>query len=248
MLDRVDAAAFVARTLATRFHSGLAARGLACTRLGIYATTEHGEELARVWRCAEPLTPQGIADRVRWQFEGWLRRGAGVRPTAGVCRLRLDPEETVAGHSLQLGLWQAGSAAAARGGLGDEPTLAAERAGRALVRVQGLLGPDSVVTAVLGGGRGPAERVQLVPWGDRPEAPVEPDAPWPGRLPAPSPATVFAGQVSATVLDESGAPVEFTERLCLTASPHRVAIEDGPARQVREWAGPWPVAARWWAQ
>ncbi|SFB32436.1 protein ImuB [Amycolatopsis marina] len=245
VLDRVDAAAFVARTLATKFHSGLAARGLACTRLGIYATTEQGEELARVWRCAEPLTPQGIADRVRWQFEGWLRAGEGVRPTAGVSRLRLDPEETVAGHSLQLGLWQ-GSAGAARG-LGDEPMLAAERAGRAFVRVQGLLGPDSVATAVLGGGRGPAERVRSVPWGDRPEVSSEPAAPWPGRLPAPSPATVYTGQVPATVLDESGAPVELTERQRLTAPPYRVAVEDGPERQVLQWAGPWPVTARWWA-
>jgi protein ImuB len=32
--------------------------------------------------------------------------------------------------------------------------------------VQALLGPESVVTAVLVGGRDPAERVRLVPWGD----------------------------------------------------------------------------------
>ena len=49
-----------------------------------------------------------------------------------------------------------------------------ERAGRALVRVQALLGPESVVTAVLGGGRDPAERVRLVPWGDER---AEPDPP-----------------------------------------------------------------------
>jgi protein ImuB len=247
VLDRVDAAAFMAKTLAGRFHAGLAARGLACTRLGIYATTERGEELARVWRCAEPLTPQGIADRVRWQFEGWLRAGEGVRPTSGVCRLRLEPEETVAGQSLQLGLWQAGSAGASRGGLGDEPTLAAERAGRALVRVQGLLGPDSVATAVLGGGRGPGERVRLVPWGDPPEVASDPDAPWPGRLPAPSPATVYAAPVAATVLDASGVPLAITQRQRITAPPHQVAVEDGPAQQVLGWAGPWPVTARWWA-
>ena len=44
--------------------------------------------------------------------------------------------------ALQLGLW---------GGVGDEE----ERARRALVRVQGLLGGESVQVGVLSGGRGP---------------------------------------------------------------------------------------------
>ncbi|WP_235999718.1 DNA polymerase Y family protein [Qaidamihabitans albus] len=238
-LERVDAAAFMAKALAGRFHAGLAARGLACTRLGIYATTERGEELSRAWRCAEPLTPQGIADRVRWQFESWLRTGAGIRPTAGVSTLRLEPEEVVEGHSLQLGLWPGGS--------GGEHTPEAERAGRALIHVQGLLGPESVFTAVLGGGRGPAERVRLVPWGDRYAPAGGQDAPWPGRLPAPSPATVFEKPVPATVADPAGADVDITDRQRITGPPDSVAIEGGPARRVADWAGPWPVAGRWWA-
>ncbi|GAB3579323.1 DNA polymerase Y family protein [Amycolatopsis endophytica] len=240
-LDRIDAAAFVARMLAEQFHGGLARHGLACTRLGIYATTENGEELSRVWRCAEPLTPQGIADRVRWQFDGWLRAAPGERPTAGVERLRLAPEETVEGNSLQLGLWQDGIR-----GLADEHGPAAEKAGRALVRVQGLLGPDSVHTAVLDGGRGPAERVRLVPWGDPRTPRNPPDLPWPGRLPAPSPATVHARPVPARVLDATGAEVRITRRRELSAPPHRVAVGDGPLRDVLDWAGPWLVDAHWW--
>lgn len=238
-LERVDAAAFMAKTLAGRFHAGLAGHGLACTRLGIYAVTERGEELGRVWRCAEPLTPQGIADRVRWQFEGWLRATPEGRPTAGVCRLRLAPEETVEGRSLQFGLWQRG--------LGDEQILAAERAGRALVRVQGLLGPDGVCTAVLDGGRGPAERVRLVPWGDPRQTASSPEEPWPGRLPAPSPATVFGNTVPARLVDSSGARVGITDRGELTAAPHAVVIDEGPPRRIRDWAGPWLVDTEWWA-
>ena len=148
-VDRVDAAAFAARGLAERLHAVLAAHGLSCTRLGVEARTEAGEELHRVWRCAEPLTPSGTVDRVRWQLDSWLVRG-GSRSRR---RLRLVPEETVTAGALQLGLW---------GDVGE----ADERAGRALVRVQALLGPEAVVTAVLGGGRDPAERVRLVPWGD----------------------------------------------------------------------------------
>ncbi|WP_254896811.1 hypothetical protein [Amycolatopsis sp. Hca4] len=64
---------------------------------------------------------------------------------------------------------------------------AAERAGRALVRIYGLLGPDALCTPQLDGGPGPAERVQLVPRGEPRRTMLE-DWPWPGRLPAPSPA------------------------------------------------------------
>jgi protein ImuB len=262
-LDRVDVAAFVAKSLAERFQKGLSERGLACSRLGIYASTERGEELGRVWRCAEPLSAQGVADRVRWQFEGWLRAGDGHRPTTGVVRLHLMPEETVAGRSLQLGLWP--------GGDGGEHTLAAEQAGRALVRVQGLLGPDGVVTAVLDGGRGPGERVRLIPWGER-RATSADSGPWPGRLPPPSPATVFCEPVPAAVTDATGAPLDLTGRHRLTGAPRQVVVDGarcrlggeeclggarcrlggeeclgGAPRPVLGWAGPWPVGARWWA-
>ena len=86
-VDRVDAAAFAARTLAQRLHEVLAGYGLSCTRLGVGARTVAGEELRRVWRCAEPLTPSGTADRVRWQLDSWLVRGG----RGAVDRLRLVP-------------------------------------------------------------------------------------------------------------------------------------------------------------
>jgi protein ImuB len=172
-VNRVDAAAFASRALADRLHALLAGHGLACTRLGIQALTLDGTELYRVWRCAEPLTPAGTVDRVRWQLEAWLtreliRRGApanevGVE-SGGLRSLRLSGEEVVTAGALQLGLW------------GDVGAVG-ERAGRALVRVQAMLGPEGVYTAVLGGGRDPAERVRLVPWGDeRPVPDGEPAA------------------------------------------------------------------------
>jgi len=67
--------------------------------------------------------------------------------------VRLTPEEVGPDHGRQLGLW-GGSAASE------------ERVARSLARLQGLLGPDAVVTAVLGGGRDPRSQVRLVPWGD----------------------------------------------------------------------------------
>ncbi|WP_033261424.1 DNA polymerase Y family protein [Amycolatopsis vancoresmycina] len=231
VVERVDVAAFLAKGLAARFCAGLAGHGLACTRLGIHAVTEDGEHLGRTWRCAEPLTPSGVADRVRWQFEGWLRAGPGQRPTSGVVRLRLEPEELVEGRSLQLDLW--------RNGGSDE---ADERAARAFVRVQGLLGPEGVVTPVLDGGRDPAGRVRLVPWGDPRERTTPPDAKWPGRLPSPSPATVLDRPVPAQVFDDGGRAVGITARDQVTSPPRRLSIAGAAGREVVGWAGPWPLA------
>ncbi|WP_433534919.1 DNA polymerase Y family protein [Micromonospora sp. CA-249363] len=168
-IDRVDAAAFAARALAEQLHDRLAGHGLACTRLGIEAVTEHGQELHRVWRHDGLLTAAAIADRVRWQLDGWLsgsngRAGARpARPTSGIIRLRLIPDGVIAQGGLQAGLW---------GETGEER----ERAHRALSRVQGILGPEAVVTAVLGGGRSPADQVRLVPWGDE-RLPARPGPP-----------------------------------------------------------------------
>ncbi|MGA6163753.1 DNA polymerase Y family protein [Amycolatopsis magusensis] len=227
-LDRVDVAAFMGKTMAAGFQSGLAAWGLACTRLGVYARTGNGEELTRVWRCAEPLDAQGVADRVRWQFEGWLK-GTSGRPTAGVVRLRLVPEETVEGRSLQLGL------------IGTEQQLADERAAQAMVHVQGLLGPEAVLTPVLDGGRGPTERVRLVPWGDRRVPGRQPEARWDGRLPMP--ATVLARPLPVRVLDAAGAEVRITDRYQLSGPPAAVVVNDGPPRPVCGWGGPWRTRA-----
>jgi protein ImuB len=239
--DRIDTAAFAARAVAEELADRLAGLGLACTRLSIEARTAHGEELARTWRHDGVLTTADVADRVRWQLDGWLTaRARGVArpgepaPTAGVAVLRLVPEDVVEHGGMQLGLW---------GDVGDSD----ERAHRALARVQGLLGPDAVATAVLGGGRDPASQVRLVPWRDarEPDRPAEP--PWPGRLPPPAPATVPPHPPPAAVLDADGAPVGVTGRHAVTAAPAQVAVADAPPRPVLAWAGPWPAEERWWS-
>jgi protein ImuB len=177
-LERVDVAAFAGRALAERLHERLAAHGLACTRLGIDAVTADGQELHRVWRHDGMLTAGAIAERVRWQLDGWLtgaRRGAPAPPTAGLVRLRLIPDGVLVHLGLQAGLW--GDAGAER-----------ERAHRALSRIQGLLGPDAVVTAVPRGGRSADDQVRLVPWGDErvPDRPAaQPPEPIPGHVTVP---------------------------------------------------------------
>ncbi|WP_430333667.1 DNA polymerase Y family protein [Rhodococcus sp. ACT016] len=231
-IERVDAAAFAGRAMAERLHAKLSGAGVACTRLQVSASTGNGEHLIRTWRCAEPLTPEGTADRVRWQLDGWLTGRSESRPTAGITVLRLEPVEVVTAGALQLGLW---------GGVGEED----ERARRALVRVQGLLGGESVQVGVLSGGRGPMERITLVPLGDELVPGADPAAPWPGRLPEPAPSTVLPNVPAVTLRDRSGGAVDVTERGEFTAAPARLRW-GSREWDVQGWAGPWPVDERWW--
>jgi protein ImuB len=231
-IDRVDAAAFAGRWLAGTLHRALMAAGVGCTRLAIHAVTANGEELTRVWRCAEPLTEDATADRVRWQLDGWLsNRTARDRPSAPVTLLRLQAVEVVSAEALQLPLW---------GGLGEEDRL---RARRALVRVQGLLGPEAVQVPVLSGGRGPGERITLTPLGDEPVPRADPDQPWPGQLPGPSPAVLLDDPVE--LLDVQGNSVRVTGRGMFSADPARLTVR-GRDDGLSWWAGPWPVDERWW--
>jgi protein ImuB len=148
-----------------------------------------------------------------------------------VTLLRLQAVEVVSAEALQLPLW---------GGLGEEDRL---RARRALVRVQGLLGPEAVRVPVLSGGRGPAERITLTPLGDEPVPDADPGLPWPGQLPEPSPAVLLDDPVE--LLDAQGNPIRVTSRGMFSADPARLIVHDRDD-PLRWWAGPWPVDERWW--
>jgi protein ImuB len=234
--ERIDTIAFVARSLAARLRDELTARGLALSLIRVEAETEHGESLSRCWRLdhsVAPLTAASLAERVRWQLDGWLAGGAGGTPTGPVTLLRLVPEEVRPHGGRQAGFWG-----------GDRA--AAERAARALERVQGKLGPQAVAVGAVVGGRSPAEQVRLVPWGD--PLPVDPSAasPWPGRLPAPAPATVPSRPLPAEVVDAGGRPVTVTGRGACSGPPARLSVDGGPWTEVSAWAGPWLVDERWW--
>jgi protein ImuB len=393
--DRVDIAAFTAKTLADDLVARLDHLGLSCTRLRIEAETDQGETLSRVWRHdptpllshRSPSSPDPVprspvagpgsggarsrgpadpparmaavmAERVRWQLDGWLTGRTG-HPPGALTRLTLVPDEVVPAQGRQLGFW----------GGESEPT---RRAARALARIQGLLGPEAVQTAHLQGGRDPVTRVTLTPGtapgdpvgpataegsesvgagsggggpgsvrtrssgsgsesigsGDRgsgsragriggiragagelptrsgpapsppaaspldpaassgppaslfdpprsasgprlslsdlialsppdPPAPSDPDlaglsgpgpgaVPWPGRVPAPAPAIVYAEPVPAEVVDASGATVVVDGRGLLGSLPSRVRVRDRAWSVITAWAGPWLVDERWW--
>ncbi|MGP8058907.1 MAG: hypothetical protein ACLP9C_04655 [Acidimicrobiales bacterium] len=164
---------------------------------------------------------------------------AGLRDAGITRRLRVARGEVTEGPR-QPGFFGGTSAADAR-------------AARSFARVQQRLGAGAVVVGRLCGGRGPAERARLVPWGSR-EADPHADgaggpaaAPWPGRLPSPSPVAVLGAPAAAEVVDASARPVRVTGRGLLTAAPARLSVGGGPWRDVEAFAGPWPVSERWWS-
>ena len=240
-VQEVGPVAFVAKQLADGLHDRLAGDGLVCTNVVVVAETEHGERQERIWRHEQGFTAAAIAERARWQLEGWA--GGPHPPTGGNSLLRLVPDEVLPDRGRQLGFW---------GG----QTHADERALRAVARLSAQVGLDAVEVPEWRGGRGPGEQLVLVPAATaelgEPDArarrvvPPRDGGPWPGRLPTPSPATVLAAPVPAAVLDGRGAPVVVSGRGLASAAPATLVVDGGPPRPVQAWAGPWLAEERWW--
>jgi protein ImuB len=244
--ERVEAAAFVARGLVDDLRARLSAAGSACTRLVIGAETEHGETHERVWRTEGTFTALAIADRVRWQLDGWLNAASSHRPSGGLTRLWLAPDEIVPAGGRQL--------AFSAGGPGSVDAVeAGDRASRALARVQGLLGVEAVQVPEWRGGRGPDEQVGLVAVAADDVTETRPAAqagwvsePWPGRVPHPAPATVHAPPLPAEVVDGAGRAVRVSGRGEVSAPPAALTIGSAGPQPLAAWAGPWPCDERWW--
>ncbi len=269
-LERIDQAAFAAKMLADQLGQVLDDAGWAALRVAVEAETCHGEQLLRLWRHEGGLTPAAMAERVRWQLEGWLvgRHPAGppksvagqdpntagqarlwpAGPTGGLSLLRLIPDQVVPAKGRQLGFW---------GGQSE----ATERAVRAVARVAAMLGPEAVRVVEPWGGRNPHEQFRLlaataVDLQERGEPPVSAHGPiggsvppWPGRLPAPSPSAVLLDEArrSAHLLDREDRPVRVSGRGVLHPEPDRLWVEGWPTwRPIQAWAGPWPLEERWW--
>ncbi len=229
---------FAAKALAGQLHASLAARGSACVRVRVQAVCADGQEITRLWRHDGLLSALAVAERVRWQLDGW-RPGQsakddepGARLAGGVILLRLIPDQVTRDQGRQLGLW------------GD--AVASDRVARAAVRIQAMLGHDAVTRPVLTGGRSPGQQVLLVPFGDTAVPPLPAGRPWPGRIPAPAPATSLPEPRPALVTDDSGNLVEVSGRAQLSGVPARLSAAGGPPLEIVSWAGPWPVTERWW--
>lgn len=271
-VERIEHLAGAAAELAEALDRALLDAGVRCGRVRITARTEKGHDLARVWRTDVGARAGAFAkhmtDRVRWQLEGWLSgtagaaRGAGAPEPAPLVALGLVAEDVVPLGAEQSYLWGGSSGTDAR-------------AHRALERVQGLLGLEGVLAVAEQGGRSPRDRAHVVPWGQEAPPARAIAHPWPGRIPDPPPATVPPVPRPVLVLDAGGGAVTVSRRLAVSAPPTWVRLEADPTderaraanrhpssghvgriegpiwdrpRPVESWAGPWPVAERWWSE
>ena len=268
-VHHLESLVFVGKHLADQLASALAAQGRVCTQMLVTAETEHGERTERCWSRSTGLSAAAMVERIRWQLDGWGQgitgdagggavadaaggeggeRGGGgedgvvqVDVTAGVIQLRVEPLAVRADEGVQLGLW---------GGR----TQADEWAQRATARLVGLVGDPQVVVPAWQGGRHPDDVYRWVsaslsdlddPTGRAAPGPGAATGPWPGLLPAPSPAAVYPSAVEASVVDADGRHVGVSGRGVASGAPARVRCA-GRDEEVAAWAGPWVVEERWW--
>jgi protein ImuB len=224
-LETVEPIVFSSRRTAEGLVAELARHGLVCTEVRIEVVGDRGWLGSRVWAHPRWFSAADLVDRLYWQLQG----DPSPEPVEGV---RLIPEtvESLADHGE--GLW------------GSAPD---ERIERGVARLQGMLGPEQVLSPALQGGRGPRQRQVLTPWGERGVRRRSGELPWPGSIPPPAPARVFPEPRPAAVLSADGQPVRITERGSMTAAPARLQTEDSGAPLIVEaWAGPWPIDELWW--
>jgi protein ImuB len=236
-LASVEAVCFSVRRTAEELVACLGDRGLVCTAVRIEAEADDGRRSllsSRTWVHSRWFSPPDLVDRVHWQLQA-TPEGVTVGAPVGLVRFVPETVEPAAAHAD--GLW---------GGDIDD------RVDRGVARVQAMLGYDAVVVPVRQGGRSPADRQALVPWGERPTSLRPVGLPWPGQVPPPAPTRVFVEPWSTEVVGPAGQPVAMTDRGAVTCPPAHVLIRHGDTgsrsgwQPVEAWAGPWPVDEQWW--
>ncbi len=230
-LESAEQVAFAAAGLAEELCRQLGEAGFGCTRLLVEASSAHGEELARWWRSDFSFSARAMVERVRWQLEGWLT-GKEDLPSAGISLVRLTAGEVAPENGRQLGFLPA-------------PAEASPLLERAVARLQGLLGPEAVGTAVLQGARSPLEQARFLPWGEV-SLPEGKDKPWPGKIPGHAPAVVYREPPEARLEGAVGEEVKVSGRGRLGSFPARLSLPGRRPARVTAWAGPWPLEERWW--
>ncbi|MCX6398155.1 MAG: DNA polymerase Y family protein [Propionibacteriales bacterium] len=231
-LASVEAVSFSVRRTADQLVAALADRGLVCTSLRVEAEADDAQRSllsSRVWVHSRWFGAVDVVDRVHWQLQA-TPAGALVGAPVGLVRFVPEVVEQSAAHAD--GLWGGGTD---------------DRVDRGVARVQAMLGYDAVVVPVRQGGRSPADRQLLVPWGERPAGVRAPDLVWPGALPAPAPSRVFVEPWATSVVGPDGQPVTVTDRGVMSAPPVRFHSGSTSGWQAVDcWAGPWPVDEQWW--
>ncbi|UVI34417.1 DNA polymerase Y family protein [Brevibacterium spongiae] len=265
---RSDTLGFLARQLGAELLAKVRRQGLICTQITIELDAAGGKSSTRTWRI-EDMQENTIADRLRWQAEGWLAgsgRSAASSPRSGASvrgRHRNDGESAGADDPQSLDAIDDPApdvedfsedgiialrliAAELTTPIGATRSLFEENTGQishTLERLQGLFGPDSVLVPGIQGGWDPAETNLWTPWQQKAVPERSPTAPWPGALHAPRPTTVEHSAVD--VLAADGTPVEARPS-GLGAAPTTIRFPTGRTETITDYSGSWPIESGWW--
>ncbi|WP_413335072.1 DNA polymerase Y family protein [Brevibacterium sp. GP-SGM9] len=256
---RSDTLGFLARQIGAELLGKVRRQGLVCTQITIELAAVAGESSNRTWRI-EDMNENAIADRLRWQAEGWLAasgHGGGGRSgnerVGGTPSRRQqdpdivdepapDPEDFSADGIISLTL----RAAELTTPVGATKSLFDENTGQithTLERLQGLFGPDAVLVPGLQGGWDPAETNLWTPWQQTATPVRSPRAPWPGALHAPRPTTVE--HLAVDVLAANGRPVQARPS-GLETEPRTIRFPSGDTETIADYSGSWPIESGWW--
>lgn len=245
---RTDVLAFRARAAAAQLFAEVRRRALVCTQVTIRLTATGGQVSERTWRL-EDMTDNRVADRARWQAEGWLAATPTTQRTSGQVTNPAtasasdptpspDPDEGIA--LLTLLAAELATPLATQRSLLDRSSGAVAHS---LERVQGLFGLDAVLVPGLQGGRDPQETNLWTAWQQAPHPDRDPEAPWPGAIPAPHPIRVLRTPVE--LLDAAGGPV-IARSTGLDSAPATLRIPGASTHRIVDHSSPWPVETGWW--
>lgn len=243
---RTDALSFYARNAATDLFRSVRSTGLVCTQVTVVLHASGTEAEQRTWRLPD-MDESHIADRVRWQADGWLAtRGGSAEPQASTVA---SPSGTGDDADCEaedgISLIELTAAELVRP-LENAADLFSTRSGdvsRTLERLQGLFGPDAVRVPHVQGGREPSETNLWTPWQQTPRPLRDSRAPWPGALPAPQPTLVDTADID--LYDAHGNTV-VARPSGLDSPPDRIVWPGGEHSRVIAYSSAWPVEAEWW--
>lgn len=233
---RVDTIVANARSAAIDLFNQLEENRFVCTRIRVEMRTEHGKCLAKTWenyRGATTFNLDHLLRQISWQLDNY-QHGANTAstPNVGISHIRLIVEEIDRQEDGQSRLW---------GSISDLDRLAV----KGIERIKELLGPYSVLSGVINGGRGPSDRMSLAQWSGTTLKDSE-QPPWPGHYPYPPPALIHRQLIPIEVLDANSIHVAVFARGGLSGSPAKMSLAGEQCSEIIAWAGPWLFDECWW--
>lgn len=253
-ISNEEQAAFLAKELSDELAENLASRMQVCGQLAVRAQFANGGERRRTWSVDGVNRARDITDRVRWQIAGWVDNRQ-THPLGELTYLELTATDLTPAGTRQATLW------------GDRRR-GREQAQRSVLRIQAMLGDSAVQSVRLTGGRSPDAATEVENWQVTQKS--EPDRPWVGAIPRPWPSIVFPNPPRVMLACACGHNLYVDDGIqlacvgCTQPRPASLVLAPVSGRldpsyahaaccysartKVWNYAGPWNVSGRWWAE